>query len=205
MLAITAENNITSLVVSMSGWSCCSTLTFMRWVLGGQFSIGVNLLHVLVLFQRLDQVRGGDGIRVDYPGEIDVYVIRGIGEAATLPPDRSAEPWDWKPYAWTTLIVAVCGGLAGVMRWIELAEANIVAVFLLGVVLAAIRFGRGAGIYASIASVLVFDFFLVPPYLTFAVSAMSAAAPETNRPLPDNHFHRVFHRQIWKSDSRATL
>jgi len=38
------------------------------------------------------------------------------------------------------------------------------------VVLAAIRFGRGAGIYASIASVLVFDFFLVPPYLTFAVS-----------------------------------
>jgi two-component system sensor histidine kinase KdpD len=103
-------------------------------------------------------------------GEIDVYVIRGIGEAATLPPDRSAEPWDWKPYAWTTLIVAVCGGLAGVMRWIELAEANIVAVFLLGVVLAAIRFGRGAGICASIASVLVYDFFLVPPYLTFAVS-----------------------------------
>lgn len=103
-------------------------------------------------------------------GEIDVYVIRGVGEAApSLPPPPSG-PWDWKPYAWTTLIVALCGGIAAIMRWGGLAEANLVAVLLLGVVLAAVRFGRGPAICASITSVLVFDFFLVPPYLTFAVS-----------------------------------
>lgn len=41
---------------------------------------------------------------------------------------------------------------------------------LLGVVYVATRYGRGPAIAASLASVLVFDFFFVPPYLSFAVS-----------------------------------
>jgi len=48
--------------------------------------------------------------------------------------------------------------------------ANIVMLFLLTVVLVAIRFGRGPAIAAAFLSVASFDFFFVPPRFTFAVS-----------------------------------
>ena len=51
-----------------------------------------------------------------------------------------------------------------------LADANIVMIFLAGVAFVAARLGRGPSIAAAVASVLVFDFFFVPPRLTFAVS-----------------------------------
>src|SRR6185436_20732197 len=52
----------------------------------------------------------------------------------------------------------------------QLADSNIVMIFLAGVALVAARMGRGPSIAAAVASVLVFDFFFVPPRLTFAVS-----------------------------------
>ena len=67
-----------------------------------------------------------------------------------------------------------CRGLRaarlGGARDAGLAEANIVMIFLAGVAFVAARLGRGPAIAAAIASVLVFDFFFVPPQLTFAVS-----------------------------------
>src|SRR5207237_1106322 len=48
--------------------------------------------------------------------------------------------------------------------------SNIIMVYLLGVVIVAMRFGRFASALASVLSVAAFDFFFVPPYLTFAVS-----------------------------------
>jgi two-component system sensor histidine kinase KdpD len=43
-------------------------------------------------------------------------------------------------------------------------------IYLVGVVFIATRFGLGPSILASLLSVAAFDFFFVPPYLTFAVS-----------------------------------
>ncbi|QDU26739.1 Sensor protein KdpD [Anatilimnocola aggregata] len=103
-------------------------------------------------------------------GDIDVYVIRGMGEAPTVkapPPTRS---FNWQPYGWATLIVAICTALGAGMYWLQFAEANIAMILLLGVVLSAAWFGRWPGIYASVVSVLVFDFCFVPPRWTFAVS-----------------------------------
>ncbi len=48
--------------------------------------------------------------------------------------------------------------------------ANIVMLFLLGVVYIAYRFGRGPAALAAVLSVASFDFFFVPPRLTFAVA-----------------------------------
>ena len=53
---------------------------------------------------------------------------------------------------------------------LHMAEANIVMIFLAGVALVAAWLGRGPAIAASIVSVLVFDFFFIRPYGTFAVS-----------------------------------
>ena len=46
---------------------------------------------------------------------------------------------------------------------------NVVMVYLLGVVVVALRFGRGPSILASLLGVAAFDFFFVPPRWTFAV------------------------------------
>ena len=107
-------------------------------------------------------------------GEIDVYVIQGEDETDTpaptvadLPARRS--PIDWTQYLATAGVVAVCGLLGWLSRSLQVAEANIVMVFLLGVAVVATRYGRGPAIVATVASVLIFDFCFVPPYYSFAI------------------------------------
>jgi two-component system sensor histidine kinase KdpD len=51
----------------------------------------------------------------------------------------------------------------------KLEPTNIVMFYLLAVVIVAIRWGQGPAIVTSVLSVLAFDFFLVPPYLTLNV------------------------------------
>lgn len=48
--------------------------------------------------------------------------------------------------------------------------ANIVMLFLLAVVGVAVRYGRGPAVLAAFLNVAAFDFFFVPPHLSFAVS-----------------------------------
>jgi len=48
--------------------------------------------------------------------------------------------------------------------------ANIAMLFLLVVVLVAVRYGRGPSVLATCCSVACFDFFFVPPRFTFAIS-----------------------------------
>ena len=48
--------------------------------------------------------------------------------------------------------------------------ANLIMVFLLGVVFIATRFGRGPSIFASFLGVAIFDLFFVTPYFSFSVS-----------------------------------
>jgi two-component system, OmpR family, sensor histidine kinase KdpD len=52
----------------------------------------------------------------------------------------------------------------------SLEPTNIIMFYLLVVVFSAIRWGRGPAVVTSIVSVLAFDFFLVPPYLTLSVA-----------------------------------
>jgi two-component system, OmpR family, sensor histidine kinase KdpD len=49
-------------------------------------------------------------------------------------------------------------------------RSNIVAIFILTVVLIAVRFGRGPAALAAVLSVGAFDYFFVPPKFSFAVS-----------------------------------
>jgi len=65
-----------------------------------------------------------------------------------------------------TLISAV---LARLMHG-SFEQSNLAMIFLLGVALIAARFGRGPSVLASILGVLVFDFFFVTPFHSFAVS-----------------------------------
>ena len=49
-------------------------------------------------------------------------------------------------------------------------RSNIVAIYILAVVLVGVRLGRGPAAFAAVLSVTAFDFFFVPPRFSFAVS-----------------------------------
>jgi two-component system, OmpR family, sensor histidine kinase KdpD len=101
---------------------------------------------------------------------IDVYVITGEREEqaprGVRLPERTS---DWSAYAWALLIIFLCTMVARLI-FPYFDRLNLIMIYLLGVVAAAARLGRGPSILAAVLSVLAFDFFYVPPYLTFAVS-----------------------------------
>jgi two-component system sensor histidine kinase KdpD len=115
---------------------------------------------------------------LEQSGDIDIYVIRGeletrqhdsrVGIQHALRDGDSRAHWG--KYIRTAGVVALCSLAAWLSFVWELADANIVMIFLLGVVFAAARYGRGPAIAAAVAGVVIFDFFFVPPLLSFAVA-----------------------------------
>lgn len=83
--------------------------------------------------------------------------------------DHEKAPIHWPGYAWATAtsvaLTLICTPLVGVLEL-----SNIVMLFLLGVVGVAMRFGRGPSALAALLNVAAFDYFFVPPRLSFAVS-----------------------------------
>jgi two-component system sensor histidine kinase KdpD len=71
-------------------------------------------------------------------------------------------------YAGAVLVVAACTAVALPMHH-HFELSNLTMVYLLGVVVAAVAFGRGPAIAASVLGVAVFDFGFVPPRFTFHV------------------------------------
>ena len=66
-------------------------------------------------------------------------------------------------------IVALISALAVALAQ-RVDPANLVMLYLLGVIFAAARLGRGPGVFLSFLSVAAFDFFFVEPRLSFVVS-----------------------------------
>jgi len=106
--------------------------------------------------------------------DIDLVEIGRAEGAMQNDAPKDAEPAERRQfkqlrYLWTAL---VCVGVT--LGSFPLAEhfdrSNIVAIFILTVVLIAVRFGRGAAALAAVLSVCSFDFFFVPPRFSFAVS-----------------------------------
>jgi len=72
-------------------------------------------------------------------------------------------------YGRAIAVVALATGVAWLMfPFFEM--SNLVMAYLLGIVVVAMRHGRGPSLFASMLSVAAFDFFFVPPYFTFAVA-----------------------------------
>lgn len=71
---------------------------------------------------------------------------------------------------WQTVLL--CAGVTAVALPLRglLEPTNQVMLYLLVVLWSAVRYGRAPAALAAVLSVGLFDFFLVPPYLTFAVS-----------------------------------
>ncbi len=83
-------------------------------------------------------------------------------------PNAAHKKFDWRSYALAIAAVIAVSLLATPLRDV-LEPANIVMLFLLAVLFAAIKLGRGPALLTAVASVAAFDFFFVSPHLTFAV------------------------------------
>ncbi|HJT20318.1 MAG TPA: sensor histidine kinase KdpD [Nitrospira sp.] len=103
-------------------------------------------------------------------GDIDIYVITGeTVEGEPLVRREIQRTSKTAHYAHAALVIAAATAVAWVM-FPYFAPANLIMVYLIGVILVAIRLGRGPSVLSSILSVAMFDFFYVPPYFSFAVS-----------------------------------
>jgi len=89
------------------------------------------------------------------------------GDPAVEDADRPRARWPGYTWAAATsvAITLLAAPLVGVLEL-----ANIVMLFLLGVVGVAMRFGRGPAALSAVINVAAFDYFFVPPRLSFAVS-----------------------------------
>lgn len=109
--------------------------------------------------------------------DFDLYLVGGgqAGEAVRTGPHRKLDADDGDErrrlngYLWGAGVTLTCTAIAWLMHD-AFALANVIMVYLVGVVYVAARHGRGPSVLVSVLSVLTFDFFFVPPYLTFAVS-----------------------------------
>ena len=112
---------------------------------------------------------------------IDVTVVGGADESAVLRSPflarsrayltarQPSAKKRWPGYAWGAAAAALCT-LVGLWTSPLFELTNIAMIYLLAVSLIAARYGRGPALATSVLAVAAFDFFFVPPQLTFAVS-----------------------------------
>jgi two-component system sensor histidine kinase KdpD len=111
--------------------------------------------------------------------EIDIVEIGATDAVRRIVPvvagdsmdEASGADWTdgWPRYAWA--LGACIATTVVTLPMVKLFDlANIVMLFLLCVVLVAVKLGRGPSMLAAFAAVASFDFFFVPPRFSFAVS-----------------------------------
>ncbi len=106
-------------------------------------------------------------------GTIDVHAISGDDEKSGENP-RVPEPVrarkGQKAAGFVAAVVAVV--LATLIGHTVFSEqlADIVMVYLLGIVLVSLRWGLGPSLFGAVGAVGAFDFFFIPPYYTLAVA-----------------------------------
>jgi len=103
-------------------------------------------------------------------GPIDVYIISGTTETKAPLEMAAWQPHPpWLRYLESVLLVGAGTLLSALVRPL-FSPANLVMIYLLTVVVAAIYLGRGPSLLTAVLGVAAFDYFFVPPELTMGVS-----------------------------------
>jgi two-component system, OmpR family, sensor histidine kinase KdpD len=103
-------------------------------------------------------------------GEIEVLVVPGGAPGSDRRPEPETRPAgpQRSAYLWSVGVVALSTLLCRAMFG-RFDNSNLIMVYLLAVTFVATRYGPGPSTLAAVLSVAAFDFFFVPPRLTFAV------------------------------------
>ncbi|RQZ14441.1 sensor histidine kinase KdpD [Burkholderia sp. Bp9031] len=116
-------------------------------------------------------------------GDVDLMLIRASASDEVRAAPLDARARDWRdafaqfgmrrsPPRHYLYAAAICAAITGVASIVSerLDLTNLVMLYLLGVVFSAVRLGRGPGVLQSFLSVAAFDYFFVPPRMSFSVS-----------------------------------
>jgi two-component system sensor histidine kinase KdpD len=150
---------------------------------------GVSVAEALIAFARernVSRIVVGKPLhgrwRDRFRGSLLDEIVRGSGgiEVMVIPggedPVRMAAPPDPVPVAGRGLQYLSSVGvvlLSTLVCWAmhdRFDKSNLIMVYLLGVAVVATQYGRRHSVLAAVLSVAAFDFFFVPPHLTFAVT-----------------------------------
>ena len=153
------DRNITKIVIgkpTRRGWK--------RLLLGSVVDMLISNAHNINLYL-LGSPRPGKDSSIE-KSELSLYRKNSL---PGLSVKRISTKKNTLGYIWAVIVTVASTALAYLMFG-RFELANLIMVFLLGVVYIATRFGRGPSIFASVIGVAIFDLFFVPPYFSFSVS-----------------------------------
>ncbi|NJA04804.1 sensor histidine kinase KdpD [Methylomonas sp. UP202] len=153
------ERNINKIVVgkpSRRGWR--------RWLLGSVVDVLIAQAHNINIYLLGSPRRGEMDAPEAEPSLFRKSPLPGLKQRIPAKTRRR-----YLGYAWAVGVTAFSTAV-GYLLFGSVELANLVMVFLLGVVFVATRFGRGPSILASVLGVGVFDILFVQPFYSFSVS-----------------------------------
>ncbi len=104
-------------------------------------------------------------------GSLDVYVVTGQEEEDQPAPAPHPKPLPpIAGYIYSAAAVALAALVAQLLRSF-LSLPNLSMIFLTAVLLSAVQWGLGPSLFASVLSMLAYDFFFVPPVFTLTVAS----------------------------------
>ena len=158
VIAYARSRNATRIVVgkpSFSGWK--------RWLFGSMVDTIVRQANDIDI-----HVVGNDSNFLSQAGANPYFsrsrLYLGLASEEPSPIFKLREG-----YMWAVTATAICTAIAWLM-FDHFDLANLIMVYLLGVVVVAARYGHGPSVLSSFLSVLLYDFCFVPPRFSFAVS-----------------------------------
>ncbi len=153
------ERNINKIVIgkpSRRGWK--------RWLFGSVVDVLISHAHNINIYLLGSPQLTDQG---DLDTELALFYKKSLPGLRQRIPAKTQRRY--RGYIWAVAVTLLCTVLGMIMHG-RLELANVVMVFLLGVVFIATRFGRGPSITASLLSVAVFDWLFVLPYYSFSVA-----------------------------------
>ena len=157
ILSLAKSRNVTKIMLGKPG-----RRGWKRWVLGSVVDKLIAEAHNINVYL-LGSPRGEGILEQKRPKPMPEPIVR-----------RSGYPWErvkrhWLSWRWALVMTGGTTLLAWLMSG-KFESANLVMIYLLGVVFMAARVGREASILTSIFSVAAFDFLFVTPTYNFAVA-----------------------------------
>ena len=158
VIAYARTRNATRIVLgkpSLSGWK--------RWLLGSMVDTIVRQARDIDI-----HVVGKESNFLSQAGANPYFSRSRLYLGLASEEQRPLFKWR-EGYSWALAATAICTAIA----WLMLDRfdlANLIMVYLLGVVVVAARYGRGPSVLSSFLNVMLFDFCFVPPRFSFAVS-----------------------------------
>jgi two-component system sensor histidine kinase KdpD len=159
IIKFSRERNINKIVVgkpSRRGWR--------RWLLGSVVDVLISHAHNINIYL-LGSPQSSE--RAELDTELSLFrksPLPGLRQRTSSKNQKS-----YLGYVWATA-VTLFSTLIGHLMFGRLELANLVMVYLMGVVYIATRFGRGPSILTSVLGVAVFDLLFVQPYYSFSVA-----------------------------------